>query len=501
MAVHHINKVVLDFSFPAKEKDTALQQTRAIFYEKILPTLTAACDAVTGHVYIDRMEIDLGALLPESIQQEFIKSFVIKDPGYSEAVAPPPGRAAQPAEKSGAGALLFYLSNGYWEWNFQQRSFAEQARFISELFSHPESAAAVFQQLQLLPSYSGKRLLLLIAPSLQLQQALLNALKIYHPVIPAVHAHLPTGWEKQVFRDGSFFFALVARLLGSAPLSRPQEMVRLLQDTGSGFRPVIPEQQSVAPETKAFSTARAIRWIKEFFGQSSRHKKTAIPHSPSTNTLAPEKHSGKKRKAAGSSYLIKQLPTNSTVPPFQPEESPEDKQTGVPLIPAEEKIFISNAGLILFHPFLQAAFTDLGWLDGTRHFINERVQQKAILLLQYLCNGKSRQAEHELVLNKLLCNWPVALPLSVSANFSKKEKQVCTDLLEALLEYWSVLKNTSAAGLLESFVNRKGLIQQKEDGYLLQVEKKSIDILIESLPFSLFTIKLPWNEQIIYTEW
>lgn len=50
-------------------------------------------------------------------------------------------------------------------------------------------------------------------------------------------------------------------------------------------------------------------------------------------------------------------------------------------------------------------------------------------------------------------------------------------------------------------MNRKGLIQQKEDGYLLQVEKKSIDILIESLPFSLFTIKLPWNEQIIYTEW
>jgi len=74
-------------------------------------------------------------------------------------------------------------------------------------------------------------------------------------------------------------------------------------------------------------------------------------------------------------------------------------------------------------------------------------------------------------------------------------------MLDSLIEHWSVLRNTSRNGLIKSFIERKGLVQKTDKNFSIQVEKSSIDILLESLPFGILTIKLPWNEYFIYTEW
>jgi hypothetical protein len=77
----------------------------------------------------------------------------------------------------------------------------------------------------------------------------------------------------------------------------------------------------------------------------------------------------------------------------------------------ESKTHIDNAGLVLLHPYLPMVFKELGWTDAKNNFINKNFQQKAILFLQFIINGKSKQSEHLLVLNKILCGWPVALPV------------------------------------------------------------------------------------------
>jgi hypothetical protein len=133
--------------------------------------------------------------------------------------------------------------------------------------------------------------------------------------------------------------------------------------------------------------------------------------------------------------------------------------------------------------------------------VNRKVQQKAILFLQYIINEKSRQAEHRLVLNKLICGWPIHMPLKNSCNLSALEKAAASDLVESLKEHWTVVKNTSTPGLIQSFVFRPGLIQKTQNGFLVQVERRTIDILLDSLPFGLTIIKFPWNEYIINTEW
>jgi uncharacterized protein YheU (UPF0270 family) len=168
----------------------------------------------------------------------------------------------------------------------------------------------------------------------------------------------------------------------------------------------------------------------------------------------------------------------------------------------ENKISILNAGLVLLHPYYPYLFNELGWLDEKKKFINKQSQQKAVLFLQFLVTGEKRAFEHLLVLNKILCGWPIELPLSIKKyTFTAEEKKAGEEMLDALIEHWSILRNTSRNGLIESFIKRKGLVQKGEKSFTLQVEKNSIDILLDSLPFGILVIKLPWNEYIINTEW
>jgi len=55
--------------------------------------------------------------------------------------------------------------------------------------------------------------------------------------------------------------------------------------------------------------------------------------------------------------------------------------------------------------------------------------------------------------------------------------------------------------LRESFLKRDGILTQKENGWLLQVERKTLDILIDSIPWGYSTVSFSWNEYLIFVEW
>src|SRR5690606_887113 len=68
-------------------------------------------------------------------------------------------------------------------------------------------------------------------------------------------------------------------------------------------------------------------------------------------------------------------------------------------------IYINNAGLVLLHPFIPTYFNRLGMIEKG-DFISEEARHRAVHLLQYLVYGTDQHEEHELVLNKILCNMP-----------------------------------------------------------------------------------------------
>jgi hypothetical protein len=169
------------------------------------------------------------------------------------------------------------------------------------------------------------------------------------------------------------------------------------------------------------------------------------------------------------------------------------------LIP-DDGIFISHAGIVLSHPFLTHLFGRLHWLHNKK-FVDEEKREKAVFLLQYLASGQLNAVEHSLVLYKILCAYPLEMPMPVEVIFTEEELTEATDMLTALILQWSKLQNTSIEGLRDGFLQRKGKLFIKNTEAVVQVETSAIDVLLDYLPWNLSLIKLPWMKEKLRIEW
>lgn len=169
--------------------------------------------------------------------------------------------------------------------------------------------------------------------------------------------------------------------------------------------------------------------------------------------------------------------------------------------PGKEGIYVSNAGLILLHPFLQSFFAGACLLDGKNQFISTQAQQKAAVLLSYLQSGNDEYKEWEMALNKIICGMQYDDLVPDGMLITEKEKEESRSLLQAVVNYWEALKGASIESMQNTFFLREGKITWKEEHWLLQIERNGFDILIERLPWGLGTIKFPWLQHLIFTEW
>ena len=158
------------------------------------------------------------------------------------------------------------------------------------------------------------------------------------------------------------------------------------------------------------------------------------------------------------------------------------------------------AVLILLWPFLTRFFETLNLVQDNQ-FVNPQAAERAVLFLQYLTDTATEIPEHLLPLNKLLCGLDLAEPVPSNLVMSEVERGDCDQLLTAVIQHWSALKNMSIEGFRQSFLRREGILRPHYDNWLLQVEHKTYDILIDQLPWSIRVIKLPGTDQILYSEW
>ncbi|WP_262965037.1 contractile injection system tape measure protein [Methylobacter psychrophilus] len=168
------------------------------------------------------------------------------------------------------------------------------------------------------------------------------------------------------------------------------------------------------------------------------------------------------------------------------------------LIDAKEGIYIENAGLILLHPFLPQFLKALGLVTEDLLLQPER----AICLLHFMVTGQTVAPEYELILSKILCNMPLETPIESDMALTDAEKAEAEALLEAVIQHWDALRNTSIDGLRGTFLLRLGKLSLRDDGdWLLQVESKTVDILLNHLPWGISMIQLPWMQRMLWVEW
>ncbi|MCL2931296.1 MAG: hypothetical protein MGG11_03075, partial [Trichodesmium sp. MAG_R03] len=165
-----------------------------------------------------------------------------------------------------------------------------------------------------------------------------------------------------------------------------------------------------------------------------------------------------------------------------------------------DEIYIRNAGLILLWPFLKGFLLKIG-LVQENIFIDIISAERAAILFQYIVDNSTEIPEYVLPLNKILCGIDLLEPIDTNLEITKQEITECEYLLSAVIQNWSILKNTSIEGFRKAFLQRKGILKIRDGSYLLQVERETYDILLDRIPWSIKVVKLPWMDNILYVEW
>ncbi|MDR8390608.1 contractile injection system tape measure protein [Aliifodinibius sp. S!AR15-10] len=166
----------------------------------------------------------------------------------------------------------------------------------------------------------------------------------------------------------------------------------------------------------------------------------------------------------------------------------------------EQFLEIENAGLVLLWTNLARLFSTLGYVDE-QEFVNEQAVHRAIHLLHFVSTGENTGEEHEWPLNKLLCGLPPESFVPYEIELTDREKDEAQAMIQAAINNWDALKNTSIEGFRDAFLQRDGILTPDINGWKLQVERLSYDILLDQLPWPISIIKLPWNDHLIHVQW
>ncbi len=263
-------------------------------------------------------------------------------------------------------------------------------------------------------------------------------------------------------KEYSLFFELLLALASQKELASTTQVDQLLELVGITIKKPSSEQQ------KLDSQREWVNIISHFVGQKVQHEQMKA-------TLD---------KAIDQAF--DQVEEDEAV------EAPE--QAEIP----EEGLYVDNAGLVLVHPFLKHFFTNIGLLKEGKELANKEL---AVQLLHYIATGKEEDWEHTMLFEKFLCNMPFDVPLNKKSLITNAHKKEVKALLQAVLENWKALGNSSPELLQHEFLTRPGKLFEDNVSPRLVVERKTQDILMDSISWNISIVKFPWSSQILYTTW
>lgn len=164
---------------------------------------------------------------------------------------------------------------------------------------------------------------------------------------------------------------------------------------------------------------------------------------------------------------------------------------------------VGNAGLCLLAPWFVRLFAMLGYMEeGKRTFKDTASKVRAVFLLQYLACGEEREwREPELVFNRLLTALSGNIPLPKRLTLTGEEMQTADSMVEGVKANWPKMDGTSVEGFRQSFILRDGIMEEEEGRWLLTVEEKAYDVLLDTVPWGFRQIRLPWLKKCVQVKW
>lgn len=168
--------------------------------------------------------------------------------------------------------------------------------------------------------------------------------------------------------------------------------------------------------------------------------------------------------------------------------------------PRLDQLHVDDAGCVIAWPFLDRLFTRLELLDRNT-FVSPAAANRAVALLHWLASEDPDPPEYALPLAKLLCGLAPDAPFELESALEPPELQESERMLDALIAHATILRDMSVADLRASFLRRAGILSTRDGGWLLQVERRSHDVVLDRFPWTWTWVRLPWMSAPLRVEW
>jgi hypothetical protein len=165
----------------------------------------------------------------------------------------------------------------------------------------------------------------------------------------------------------------------------------------------------------------------------------------------------------------------------------------------DEAIYLTGAGVVLVHPFLEQLFRERGLLDG-KAFRGLEARDRAVLMIGLITFGRVDVQEHDLVLAKVLCGAAIEEPLE-PVPLEDNDVAACDALVRAVLQHWTALRSSSPEWLRAQFFLREGKLEDVDSGRRLTIERRAQDVLLARLPWGFGVVAPPWLTTQVFVHW
>jgi hypothetical protein len=167
----------------------------------------------------------------------------------------------------------------------------------------------------------------------------------------------------------------------------------------------------------------------------------------------------------------------------------------------EDGLFVEGAGLVLLWPFLETLLRRLALLQEDGQFCGAEERLQAVALLGFLVDGDPRPPEWRLSLAKLLGGLALEEPGALEEPLDAAAQGEAMALLQAALAHGEGSLGDDLPTLRERWLQRPGWLEPRPGCWLLRVEQRDGDALLEALPWRWDWIRLPWMAELLQVAW
>ena len=531
MNTHIIQKQMMDIRLHSRDQSArAIQDAiSSLCQRKVLPSLLRVCDGYSDEntvLKIDRLELEIPSLTPDEleeqlplkIQEAFEKALTqgLAESAFYKSMARPSNENNSIPETvslsdikaktvslkhSKRELLLRFLRTGNFPWWAVEKDWPEPEKLLEELLDDTDEKQQAFLEELLASESCKKRLTWQFSPAL-VRKVIHRWKPWYFAVVRKISRDLSALFQQI---DSSYtaadFWLAVLDYPDTEPYSFQEEafVENLIRQFAEALQQAFPEllDRCLQLAKSSISDTRLeelLQTLTTRYSIADKTRKTGV--SKNEEKAITENKEGTKKSSDEDRMKSRENDEDTT---SIQKQAGHETNLADPLS-EEEALYIQNAGVVLFWPYLKTFFEQCG-LVKENTFTDPQASYRAAHLLQYLATGKTYSPEFRLPLNKILCGIPMQLPVPLDINLTEAEKKDCLQLTESLIGNWEALKNTSPEGLRQSFLLRPGKLSRKTDHWHLKVEQKTWDVLLDKIPWPLSTIKLYWMPTLIHVEW